>query len=79
MAAEVYFRTRNCRRVNQADKNLCDNTAAIFFSTNDIYSRGAEYMELKYFAVKEEVKKQRVSIQHIRTDLLIADSLTKGL
>ena len=36
-------------------------------------------MELKYFAVKEEVQKQRVSIQHIRTDLMIADPLTKGL
>ena len=36
-------------------------------------------MELKYFAVKEEVQKQRVSIEHIRTDLMIADPLTKGL
>ena len=36
-------------------------------------------MELKYFAVKEEVQKQRVYIQHIRTDLMIADPLTKGL
>ena len=36
-------------------------------------------MELKYFVVKEEVQKQRVSIEHIRTDLMIADPLTKGL
>ena len=35
-------------------------------------------MELKYFSVKEEVQKQRVSIEHIRTDLMIADPLTKG-
>ena len=36
-------------------------------------------MELKYFAIKEEVKKQRVSIEHIYTNLMIVDPLTKGL
>jgi len=36
-------------------------------------------MELKYFAVKEEVQKRKVSIEHISTDLMIADPLTKGL
>ena len=60
-------------------KIYCDNSAAVFFSKNDKYSRGAKHMELKYLAVKEEVQKQRVSIEHIRTDLMIADPLTKGL
>lgn len=36
-------------------------------------------MELKYLVVKDEVQKQRVSIMHIRTELMIADPLTKGL
>jgi len=36
-------------------------------------------MELKYFTVKEEVQKHRVSIEHISTNLMIADPLTKGL
>ena len=36
-------------------------------------------MELKYFVVKEEVQKQRVSIEYIRTDLMITDPLTKDL
>lgn len=60
-------------------KIYCDNSAAVFFSKNDKYSKGAKHMEVKYFAVKEEVQKQRVSIEHIRTDLMIADPLTKGL
>ncbi|KAL0544329.1 hypothetical protein IC582_019442 [Cucumis melo] len=58
---------------------FCDNSAAVFFSKNDKYSKGAKHMELKYFAVKEEVQKQRVSIEHISTKLMIADLLTKGL
>ena len=57
----------------------CDNSAAVFFSKNDKYSKGAKHMELKYFAVKEEVQKKRVSIEHISTELMIADPLTKGL
>ena len=60
-------------------KIYCDNSAAVFFSKNDKYSKGAKHMELKYFVVKEEVQKQRVSIEHISTNLMIADPLTKGL
>jgi hypothetical protein len=57
----------------------CDNAVAVFFSKNDRYSNGAKHMELKYFVVKEEVQKQRVSIEHISTLLMVADPLTKGL
>ena len=39
----------------------------------------AKHMELKYLSVKEEVQKQRVFFEHIRTDVMIADPLTKGL
>ena len=60
-------------------KIYCDNSAAVFFSKNDKYSKGAKHMELKYFAVKEEVQKYRVSIEHISTNFMIADPLTKGL
>ena len=60
-------------------KIYCDNAAAVFFSKNDKYSKGAKHMEIKYFAVKEEVQNQRVSIQHISTNLMVADPLTKGL
>ncbi|CAL1377112.1 unnamed protein product [Linum trigynum] len=60
-------------------KIYCDNSAAVFFSKNDKYSKGAKHMEVKYYVVKEEVQKQRVSIEHISTQLVIANPLTKGL
>ena len=50
-----------------------------YFSKNDKYSKGAKHMELKYFLVKEEVQKQRVSIEYINTNFMIVDHLTKGL
>jgi len=57
----------------------CDNSTTVFFSKNDKYFKGAKHMELKYFVVKEEVQKHRVSIEHINNDLMIVDPLTKGL
>ena len=56
-----------------------DNATAVFFSRNDKYYKGVKHMELKFLSVKEEVQKQRVSIEHISTKLMIADPLTKGL
>jgi len=32
-----------------------DNSATVFFSKNDKYSKGAKHMDLKYLSVKEEV------------------------
>ena len=69
------------RVVNSISKPLkiyCDNSVVVFFSKNDKYSNGAKHVELKYFVVKEEIQKRRVSIEHIST-LMIADPLTKGL
>ena len=57
----------------------CDNSTIVFFSKNDKYSKGEKHMDLKYLSVKEEVQKRRVLIEHIGTDLMIADPLTKGL
>ncbi|KAF3656674.1 hypothetical protein FXO37_15359 [Capsicum annuum] len=60
-------------------KIYCDNTATVFFSKIDKYLKGAKHMKLKYFSVKEEVQKHKVSIEHISTKLMIVDPLTKGL
>ena len=57
----------------------CDNTAAVFFSKNGNFSSGSKHMDLKYLVVKERVQKQQVSIEKIRTTLMVADPLTKGL
>ena len=59
-------------------KIYCDNSAAVFFSKNDKYSKGFKHMELKYFVIKEEFQKHRVSIEHISTNFMVADPLTKG-
>ena len=57
----------------------CDNTATVFFSKNGKFYSGSKHMDLKYLVVKERVQKQQVSIENIRTTLMVADPLTKGL
>ncbi|KAL6340144.1 hypothetical protein AAG906_040580 [Vitis piasezkii] len=57
----------------------CDNIAAVFFSKNGKFSSGSKHMDLKYLVVKERVQKQQVLIENIRTTLMVADPLTKGL
>nr|KYP58076.1 Retrovirus-related Pol polyprotein from transposon TNT 1-94 [Cajanus cajan] len=58
-------------------KMLFVNSAAVF--KNDKYSKGAKHMKLKYFVVKKKVLKQRMSIEHISTNLMIVCPLTNGL
>ena len=54
----------------------CDNSTTIFFSKNDKYLKGAKHVGLKYLSIKEK-QKHKVSIEHIGTNLMIADPLTK--
>jgi len=60
-------------------KFYCDNSAVVFFSKNNGYSKGTKHMELKYFVIREEIHKCRMSIEHISTYLMMVDPLTKGL
>ena len=57
----------------------CDNTTNVFFSKNDKFSSGSKHMDLKYLVVKERVQKQQVSIENIKTTLMVANPLNKGL
>ncbi|GKB84998.1 retrovirus-related pol polyprotein from transposon TNT 1-94 [Tanacetum coccineum] len=65
--------------VSKPLKIYCDNAATIFFSKNDKYSKSAKHMDIMFFIMKDEIRKQRVYLEHISTDLMIANPLTKGL
>lgn len=52
-------------------KVCCDNYAKAFFSKNDKYCKGAKHMEIKQFTIKEKVRKQILSFEHINTNLML--------
>ena len=57
----------------------CDNNAVMFYFKNNKISLGSKHMEIKYLTVKDLVKKWDIVIEHIRTESILADPLTKGL
>jgi hypothetical protein len=60
-------------------KIFCDNRVAIFFSKNNKSGSRSKHIDIKYLRVRENIKRNEVFIKHIRTELMIADPMTKGL
>ena len=60
-------------------KSYCDNEASIKFSNNNKSSSACKHMEIKFLIVKERIRDQLVSIEHIGTDEMLADPLMKAL
>ncbi len=56
----------------------CDNSVAMFFSKNN-KSSGVLCIDIKYLVVRDKVKEGQTKIEHINTEVMIADPLTKGL
>ena len=57
----------------------CDNKAAKLYSKNNRSSTKSKHIDIKFLIVKERVQSLQVSIEHISTNSMIADPLTKGL
>jgi hypothetical protein len=60
-------------------KLLCDNNSAVLYASNNRSSSKSKYINIKFLVVKERVEKNEMKIEHIGTDSMIADPLTKGL
>jgi hypothetical protein len=60
-------------------KIYCDNSAAVLYSNNNMSSTKSKFIDIKYLVVKERVQEKQLMIEHIGTDLMLADPLTKGL
>ena len=57
----------------------CDNKATKLYSKNNWSSSKSKHIDIKFLVVKEKVQSLQVSIEHISTNSMIADPLTKGL
>ncbi|CAN6455989.1 unnamed protein product [Victoria cruziana] len=58
---------------------LCDSSSTVQFSNNNRSLPKSKYIDIKYLVVKERTQNGQVSLEHIGTDSMIADPLTKGL
>lgn len=58
---------------------LCDNTAAVFLAKNNKSGSRNKHIDIKYLALRERIKENKVVIEHVRTGNMLADPLTKGM
>ena len=57
----------------------CDNSAAVFMAKSNKSGSRSKHIDIKYLAIRERVKDKTVVIEHLSTELMIADPLTKGM
>jgi len=60
-------------------KLYCDNEPAVFYAHNNKSSGAAKHIDIKFYVVKKQVQDQTICLEHIRTNKMLADPLTKGL
>ncbi len=49
------------------------------YSHNNQSSGTAKHIDIKYYVVKDKFRDQTISLEHIRTERMLADPLMKGL
>ena len=60
-------------------KLYCDNKSAILYSNNNRSSTKSKHIDIKFPVVKGRVQSGQISMEHLGTNSMIADPLTKGL
>ena len=72
-------RLRIVESIERPLKLYCDNQSAVLYATNNRSSSKSKYIDIKFFVVRERVQNCQLCIEHIGTNSMLADSLTKGL
>ena len=72
-------RLRLVKGIERPLKLYCDNSSTVLYSNNNISSSNSKHIDIKFLVVKERVQNDQLSIEHIGTNSMIVDSLTKRL
>lgn len=60
-------------------KIFCDNSSAVFFTKNNKTTSASKHIRIKFLVVREMVEDNEIEVEHISTEEMTADPLTKGL
>ena len=60
-------------------KLYCDNKSVVLYSNNNRSSTKSNHIDIKFLFVKERVQSGQIFIEHLGTNSMIANPLTKGL
>ena len=56
-----------------------DNYPAVQYAHNNKSSGAAKHIDIKYYVVKDKIQDHEIKLEHISTEKMLADPLTKGL
>jgi hypothetical protein len=65
--------------INEPMRLYCDNNPAIQYAHNNRSSGAAKHIDIKYYVVKDKVRDHIINLEHVSTERMLADPLTKGL
>lgn len=57
----------------------CDNQSAIELSKNAVFHKRSKHIDISFHFTRELIEKKVITIQYLRTELMIADIFTKSL
>ena len=58
---------------------FCDNSAVVFMAKNNMSGSRSKHIDIKYLAIRKRVRDKKLIIEHINTDLMLADPMTKRM
>ena len=59
-------------------KLYCDNNPTVQYIHNNKSSGAVKHIDIKYYIMNNKVQDHIISLEHIRTEKMLADPLTKG-
>jgi hypothetical protein len=65
--------------INEPLRLYCDNNPVVQYAYNNRSSGVAKHIDIKYYGVKDKVRDHIINPEHISTEKMLADPLTKGL
>jgi hypothetical protein len=60
-------------------KMYYDNQPAVFYAHNNKSSKASRPIEVNYYVMKDKIHDHTISLEHIRSNNILVDPLTKGL
>ena len=70
---------RTVDSISRPLKLYCDNSIAVFMAKNNKSGSRSKHIDIKYLVIRERVKEKKLVIEHISTESMLADPLTKGM
>lgn len=58
---------------------FCDNQSAIQLNRNCVYHGRSKHIDIRYHFSREASENGEIKIEYVRTDLMLADIMTKAL